>query len=57
MRSSDCTKSSWRLSRSGVFETFFEALACLGERAHLVQMFDSTVIRNPRPARRCAEPN
>ena len=33
------------MSRSGVFETFFEALASLSERAHLVQMFDSTVIR------------
>jgi hypothetical protein len=31
------------LSRSGVFETFFEALASLSERAHLVQM--STVVR------------
>ena len=28
-----------------MFETFFEALASLSERAHLVQMFDSTVIR------------
>ena len=34
-----------RLSRSGAFETFFEALASLSERAHLVQMFDLTVIR------------
>ena len=38
-------KRFWRLSRSGVFETFFETLASLSERAHLVQMFDSTVIR------------
>ena len=38
-------KRFWRLSRSGVFETFFEALASLSVRAHLVQMFDSTVIR------------
>jgi transposase len=38
-------KRFWRLSRGGVFETFFEALASLSERAHLVQMFDSTVIR------------
>ena len=38
-------KRFWRLSRSGVFETFFEALASLSARAHLVQMFDSTVIR------------
>ncbi len=29
-------KRFWRLSRSGVFETFFEALASLSERAHLV---------------------
>jgi transposase len=40
----------WRLSRSGVFETFFEALASLSERAHLVQMFDSTVIAAKRKA-------
>jgi len=39
-------KRFWRLSRSGVFETFFEALASLSERAHLVQMFDSN--RHPR---------
>jgi hypothetical protein len=31
-------KRFWRLSRNGVFETFFEALASLSERAHLVQM-------------------
>ena len=34
-----------RLSDSGVFEAFFEALADLSESAHLVQMFDSTVVR------------
>jgi transposase len=38
-------KRFWRLSRSGVFEAFFAALASLSERAHLVQMFDSTVVR------------
>jgi len=38
-------KRFWRLSQSGVFETFFETLAGLGETAHLVQMFDSTVVR------------
>lgn len=38
-------KRFWRLSQSGVFLTFFEALASLSETAHLVQMFDSTVIR------------
>ena len=34
-----------RLSRSGVFESFFQALAELSPSAHLVQMFDSTVVR------------
>jgi transposase len=34
-----------RLSRSGVFEAFFQALAELSPSAHLVQMFDSTVVR------------
>src|SRR5579875_2753436 len=34
-----------RLSRSGVFEAFFQALAGLSPSAHLVQMFDSTVVR------------
>ena len=34
-----------RLSESGVFEAFFEALAELSPSAHLVQMFDSTVVR------------
>lgn len=38
-------KRFWRLSQSGVFLAFFEALASLSETAHLVQMFDSTVIR------------
>lgn len=38
-------KRFWRLSESGVFEVFFEALAELSESAHLVQMFDSTVVR------------
>src|SRR5499427_6600622 len=38
-------KRFWRLSQSGVFETFFETLAGLSETAHLVQMFDSTVVR------------
>ena len=38
-------KRFWRLSRSGVFEAFFAALAALSDRAHLVQMFDSTVVR------------
>ena len=34
-----------RLSRSGVFEAFFQALAELSPTAHRVQMFDSTVVR------------
>lgn len=38
-------KRFWRLSRSGVFEAFFQALAELSRTAHLVQMFDSTVVR------------
>lgn len=38
-------KRFWRLSKVGVFEAFFEALAGLSETAHLVQMFDSTVVR------------
>jgi transposase len=38
-------KRFWRLSRSGTFEAFFDALAAMSETAHLVQMFDSTVMR------------
>jgi transposase len=38
-------KRFWRLSQSGAFEAFFDALAGLSESAHLVQMFDSTVVR------------
>ena len=34
-----------RLSRSGMFEAFFHALADLSQTARLVQMFDSTVVR------------
>ena len=37
-------KRFWRLSRAGVFEAFFEALASLSRTAHLVQMFDSTLV-------------
>ena len=36
-------KRFWRLSRSGTFEAFFDALAAMSETAHLVQMFDYTV--------------
>src|ERR671920_1914314 len=38
-------KRFWRLSQAGVFEAFFEALAALSDTAHLVQMFDSTIVR------------
>ena len=38
-------KRFWRLSQSGVFEMFFDTLASLSQSAHLVQMFDSTVVR------------
>lgn len=34
-----------RLSKTGVFEDFFATLAGLSGTAHLVQMFDSTIIR------------
>src|SRR5512134_3820995 len=36
-----------RLSKAGVFEMFFDPLACLSSSAHLVQMFDSPVVRAP----------
>jgi transposase len=38
-------KRFWRLSQSGVFEAFFEALAAMSDTAHMVQMFDSIVVR------------
>ena len=38
-------KRFWQLSRSRVFEAFFQLLAETSETAHLVQMFDSTVVR------------
>src|SRR5829696_7940736 len=38
-------KRFWRLSQSGVFDALFEALAAMSDSAHLVQMFDSTVVR------------
>ena len=34
-----------RLSKAGVFEDFFAMLAGLSSTAHLVQMFDSRIIR------------
>ena len=38
-------KRFWRLSRSGVFEAFFQILAECSETAHLIQFFDSTPAR------------
>ena len=38
-------KRFWRLSRTGVFEALFQILAETSKTAHLVQMFDSTVVR------------
>ena len=35
----------WRLSRSGVFEAFFQMLAESSKTAHLIQFFDSTTAR------------
>jgi transposase len=40
-------KRFWRLNRSGVFDAFSQALAGLSRTVHLVQMFDSTVVRAP----------
>ena len=34
-----------RLSKAGVFEAFFETLAGMSSSAHLIQMFDSTIVR------------
>jgi transposase len=34
-----------RLSKAGVFEAFFEMLASMSASAHLIQMFDSTIVR------------
>jgi transposase len=38
-------KRFWRLSRSGVFEAFLQLLAETSKSAHMVQFFDSTVVR------------
>src|SRR3954454_5762869 len=38
-------KRFWRLSQAGVFEAFFDSLTATSQTAHLVQMFDSTVVR------------
>ena len=37
--------SVYRLSKAGVFEAFFDTLASRSSTAHLLQMFDSTVVR------------
>src|SRR4029077_13148164 len=34
-----------RLSKAGVFEAFFDTLASMSATAHLLQMFDATVVR------------
>ena len=34
-----------RLSKAGVFEAFFDAPAAMSSSAHLIQMFDSTIVR------------
>jgi transposase len=34
-----------RLSKAGVFEAFFDTLASMSMSAHLIQMFDSTIVR------------
>src|SRR6201996_5857430 len=39
-------KRFWRLSRSGVFEAFFQMLAECSQTAHLIQFFDSTTARD-----------
>ena len=38
-------KRFWRLNRTGVFEVFFQLLAEQSRTGHLVQFFDSTVVR------------
>jgi transposase len=34
-----------RLGKAGVFEAFFDTLAGMSSSAHLIQMFDSTIVR------------
>ena len=34
-----------RLSKAGVFEAFFDTLASMSTSAHLIQIFDSTIVR------------
>src|SRR5512144_2685156 len=38
-------KRFWRLSQTGTFEAFFQALAGCSQTAGLIQMFDSTTVR------------
>jgi transposase len=38
-------KRFWRLNRTGTFEAFFQLLAEQSRTGHLVQFFDSTVVR------------
>jgi len=38
-------KRFYRLSKAGVFEDFFELLTAASDSAHLVQMFDTTIVR------------
>ena len=33
------------MSKAGVFEAFFDTLAAMSSSAHLIQMFDSTIVR------------
>ena len=44
-------KRFWQLSRAGIFEAFFDALAALSESAHLVQMFELHGSARPRLGR------
>jgi len=34
-----------RLGKAGVFEAFFDTLSAMSASAHLIQMFDSTIVR------------
>jgi putative transposase len=41
-----------RLSKAGVFEAFFDALAAMSSSAHLIRMFDSTIAMQRRKSSR-----
>jgi transposase-like protein len=41
-----------RLSKAGVFEAFFDALAAMSSFAHLIRMFDSTIAMQRRKSSR-----